>query len=190
MKVSREQVQRNREQILAAAARLFRERGFEGVSVAEVMQAAGLTHGAFYGHFESKEALMREALAHWGASAPAAAAAARGKRAETQSVKDFADSYLSTRHRDNPGGGCAVAGLGAEAARGSAELRATLTETVKREIERFSAASPGKTATQRRRAALTSYATMVGAIVIARVVDDEKLSQEILATTRKSIRFD
>jgi len=70
MKVSREQVRRNRELILAAAARLFRERGLDGVSLAEVMQAAGLTHGAFYGHFESKEALIREALADGAASAP------------------------------------------------------------------------------------------------------------------------
>jgi len=185
MKVSREQVRRNREQILAAAARLFRERGLDGVSVAEVMQAAGLTHGAFYGHFDSKQALIREALRHDGAAAPAA----RRKRASTQSAAEFADSYLSTRHRDDPGGGCAVAGLGAEAARGSAELRATLTESVKREIDRFSAASPGATAAQRRRAAIASYAAMVGAIVIARVVADDKLSQEILATTRKAVHL-
>lgn len=186
MKVSREQVRRNREQILAAAARLFRERGFDGVSVSEVMQAAGLTHGAFYGHFDSKEALMHEALAY----EPTAAPSGGRKQAAAQSAAEFADSYLSTRHRDDPGGGCSVAGLGAEAARGSAELRATLTETVRGAIERFSAASPGTSAAQRRRAAIASYAAMVGAIVIARVVDDEKLSREILSTTRKSIDLD
>jgi TetR/AcrR family transcriptional repressor of nem operon len=186
MKVSREQVHRNRERILAAAARLFRERGFAGVTVAEVMQAAGLTHGAFYGHFDSKDALIREAVAHGGTAPPVGT----HKRSASESAAEFADSYLSTGHRDDPGGGCAVAGLGAEAARGSAELRATLTDTVRRALDRFSAASPGTTAAQRRRAAIASYAAMVGAIVIARVVDDEKLSQEILATTRKAIHLE
>src|SRR5579885_3634104 len=105
MKVSREQVQEHRDRILAAAARLFRERGFEGVSVAQVMQAAGLTHGAFYGHFDSKDALIREAVAYEPPAAPR-------KRAEPESAAEYADSYLSTRHRDNLGTGCPIASLG------------------------------------------------------------------------------
>jgi TetR/AcrR family transcriptional repressor of nem operon len=181
MKVSREQVRQNRQRILDAAARLFRERGFDGVSVADVMKAAGLTHGGFYGHFESKDALIQEAMAQ-------PIAATRPRRATgAQSAAAFAEGYLSTRHRDNRAEGCPVAGLGSEAARASSEVRASLTKTIEEQIERFSAASPGTTAAARRRAAIVAYAAMVGAITLARVVDDEKLSEEILAATRRSL---
>jgi len=180
MRVSREQMRRNRERILQAAARLFRERGFDGVSVAEVMQAAGLTHGGFYGHFESKEALIQEAMAQ-------AMPATHSRRGAVQSAAAFADAYLSARHRDNRADGCPVVGLGSEAARASTEVRAGLTKSIREQIERFSAASPGATAATRRRGAIVAYAAMVGALTLARVVDDEKLSEEILAATRRSI---
>jgi TetR/AcrR family transcriptional regulator, transcriptional repressor for nem operon len=181
MKVSREQVQLNRERILATASRLFRERGFDGVSVADVMKAAGLTHGGFYGHFDSKDALIREAL---GYEPPA-----RDRRANAKSTAEYADAYLSPAHRDNRGAGCPVAGLGSEAARASAEIRAPLVKAIRRQIDRFSMDSPGNTPAQRRRAAITAYSAMVGAMVLARIVDDEELSQEILGAARKSIRF-
>ena len=179
MKVSRKQVQQNRQRILEAAARLFRERGLDGVSVAEVMQAAGLTHGGFYGHFDSKDALILEALGHqksvrW------------RKRADEGGTADYIDAYLSTSHRDDPGGGCPVAGLSSAAAQASADVRASLTGTIRREFDRFSAAAHG-TAAQRRREGIATYAAMVGAVVLSRIVDDKELSQEILAATRKSI---
>jgi TetR/AcrR family transcriptional regulator, transcriptional repressor for nem operon len=184
MKVSREQVQQNRERILDAAARLFLERGFERVSVAEVMKAAGLTHGGFYGHFDSKESLIREALAH--KKPPGQRRGANDGR----SAADYADAYLSTRHRDDRGGGCPIVGLGSEAARASADVRATLTKAIQRGIDRFNAASPGKTPAQRRRNAIAAYSAMVGAVVLARIVDDKKLSDEILAATRRSIELE
>jgi len=182
MKVSREQVQQNREHIVAAAARLFRERGFDGVSVAEVMKAAGLTHGGFYGHFESKDALRREALAF---SEPTAGSG----RTDFRSAARYADEYLSKRHRDDRGGGCPVAALGPEVARASADIRATMTTRIRREIDRFSTATPGSTPTQRRHAAIAAYAAMVGAMLLARIVDDEDLSEEILRSTRGSIEL-
>jgi TetR/AcrR family transcriptional regulator, transcriptional repressor for nem operon len=180
MKVSRAQVKQNRQRILEAAARLFRERGFDGVSVVEIMKAAGLTHGGFYGHFESKEELIREAIAQPIAARPR-------RNAAQQSAAEFADGYLSTRHRDNRADGCPVAGLGSEAVRASPEVRAELTKAIREQIERFSPASPGASPAARRRAAIVTYAAMVGALTIARVVDDEKLSQEILAATRRSL---
>jgi TetR/AcrR family transcriptional repressor of nem operon len=181
MKVSREQVQQHRERILAAASHLFRERGFDGVSVADVMKAAGLTHGGFYGHFDSKDALIREALVY---ELPG-----RRRRTDAESAPEYADAYLSTRHRDNRGTGCAIAGVGSEAARASADVRAALTKAIRRQIDRFSAASPGTTPALRRRAAIAAYSAMVGAVVIARIVDDEELSKEVLGATRKSIEF-
>jgi TetR/AcrR family transcriptional repressor of nem operon len=188
MKVSREQVRQNRQRILEAAARLFRERGFDGVSVADVMNAAGLTHGGFYGHFESKEALMKEAMAQPIAAAqPRKRSAGATRDAAAWRASDFADGYLSAAHRDNRADGCPVAGLGSEAARASPGVRASLTKGIEEQIERFSAASPGATAAARRRAAIVAYASMVGAITLARVVDDEKLSEEIMAATRRSL---
>src|SRR3984885_9014730 len=93
-KVSREQVAEHRPRILAAAARLVRQRGFDDVTVAEVMKDAGLTHGAFYGHFPSKEALITEAV---GQALSPALDQAQPRRA----AAEFADGYLSIRHRDN-----------------------------------------------------------------------------------------
>src|ERR1700742_4972140 len=107
MKVSREQVAENRKRILDAAAKLFRERGFETVTVAEVMSAAGLTHGGFYGHFASKEALIEAAMAH--------EQTGRRSRSTLEDASRYADGYLTRQHRDNVGVSCAFAALGTEA---------------------------------------------------------------------------
>jgi TetR/AcrR family transcriptional repressor of nem operon len=182
MKVSREQVAANRARILAAAARLFRLRGFQDVTLADIMKEAGLTHGAFYGHFPSKEALIAEAI-EWvlfpapdraGTHVPAAA---------------YADGYLSARHRDDPATGCTFSSLGTEAARGSSDLRRAMTESTRRQIDRFSAEAKGTTPREKRRGAIAAMSAMVGAMVYARIVDDDKLSKEILSETRASLPF-
>lgn len=180
MKVSREQVAENRKRILDAAARLFRERGFETVTVAEVMSAAGLTHGGFYGHFDSKEALIEAAMAH-------ELSGQRGRALENPSR--YADAYLSSKHRDNVGAGCPFAALGTEAARASKEVRHTLTQSLRRQIDAVSASSPGATPQERRSAAIASLSTMMGGMMLARLVDDDPLSDEILAAARGALRF-
>jgi TetR/AcrR family transcriptional repressor of nem operon len=180
MKVSREKVAEHRSQILAAAARLFRLRGFEEVTVAEVMKDAGLTHGAFYGYFPSKEALIAEAVGRALPPVPD-----RGK--PQRPAAEYADSYLSVRHRDNRATSCLFSSLGTEAARGSAELRHSMTEGVRRRIRHLSTEAEGDTPTKKRRAAIAAWSAMVGAMVLARLVDDEKLSKEILTETRASL---
>src|ERR1700689_171125 len=105
MKVSKEAVVEHRRQILDSAARLFRERGFERVTVAQVMQDAGLTHGAFYGHFASKEALIAAAVAH---TLPASERPAQPREAALA----FVDSYLSPGHRDDRANCCVFSSLG------------------------------------------------------------------------------
>jgi TetR/AcrR family transcriptional repressor of nem operon len=177
MKVSREQVAEHRTRILAAAARLFRQRGFDDVTVAEVMKDAGLTHGAFYGYFPSKEALIAEAI---GEALPQAPDKASPRRA----AAEFADGYLSAKHRDNRANACLFSSLGTEAARGSTDLRHRMTEGVRSRINHLSAEAVGHTAKEKRRAAIAAWSAMVGAMVLARLVDDEKLSKEILADTR------
>lgn len=174
MKVSREQVALNRQKILEAASRLFRARGFDSVTVAEVMKAAGLTHGGFYGHFASKDDLIAQTLAHTlSASAPGAG-----------DLAHFVEAYLSPEHWADLAGGCPVAGLGAEAIRQSPEARAAMTAGLHRQIERLSRSAAGATAQERRRAAIGSWAAMVGALILARLSDDAELSEEMLEQTR------
>jgi len=176
MKVSKDQVAKHREQIVAAAGRLFRERGFDGVTVADIMKQAGLTHGAFYGYFPSKDALIAEAAAQALVPTPQRLPAAR-----------YVDNYLTVRHRDDRAGGCIFAGLGTEAARGSGALRHAMTEALRRQLDRFAAESDGKTDKARRRAAIATWSSMVGALLLARLVDDDALSQEVLEETRASL---
>jgi TetR/AcrR family transcriptional repressor of nem operon len=178
MKVSREQVAEHRTRIMRAAARLFRQRGFDDVTVAEVMKEAGLTHGAFYGHFPSKDALIAEAV---GQALPLAP----GDPGLRRSAADFAEGYLSVRHRDNRASSCLFSSLGTEAARGSDALRRSMTESVRRRIDHLGAGAAGNTPQEKRRAAIAAWSAMVGAMVLARIVDDESLSKEILLETRQ-----
>src|SRR3982751_1037740 len=113
MKVSREQAARNRERIVEAAAQRFRERGFEGIGVADLMKEAGLTHGGFYGHFSSKDDLIAEASSR----ALAGSLASFGKvveQAPADPLPAIAGAYLTKAHRDKPGEGCLLAALGSD----------------------------------------------------------------------------
>ena len=139
-----------------------------------------LTHRAFDGQFSSKDALVAEAVGQ--ALTPAA-----GDAKAPKSVAAYADGYLSRHHRDDRGSSCPFSCLGTEAARGSADLRRTMTESVRRQIDRFSAEASGETAREKRRAAIAAWSAMVGAMVLARVVDDDRLSREILTETRASL---
>jgi TetR/AcrR family transcriptional repressor of nem operon len=180
VKVSREQVAEHRARILDAAARLFRLRGFDDVTVADVMKEAGLTHGAFYGYFPSKEALIAEAVGHALPPAP-------DKASPRRPAADYADGYLSLRHRDNKATSCLFSSLGTEAARGSADLRHSMTEAVRSRINHLSVDANGDTPKEKRQAAIAAWSAMVGGMVLARLVDDERLSKEILKQTRASL---
>jgi TetR/AcrR family transcriptional regulator, transcriptional repressor for nem operon len=181
MKVSREQVVDNRRRILDAAAQLFRERGFDKVTVAEIMSAAGLTHGGFYGHFDSKEALIEAAMAH--------EQTARRGRPTLENASRYADAYLSRQHRDNIGVSCPFSALGTESARASPAVRHALTDSLRGQIDALSAGSEGATPQERRGNAIASLSAMVGGMVLARLVADERLSDEILAAARASLRL-
>lgn len=174
MRVSREQVAENRGKILAAAGRLFREKGFDAVSVAEIMAAAGLTHGGFYGYFKSKDELIAQALAEVLCSAAPPAG----------DLSAYAAEYLSPRHRDDLADGCATAGLASETLRQGPGGRAALTTGLRTQIARLAEVAPGATAEARRRAAIGAWSAMVGALILARMSDDAGLSDEVLAQTR------
>jgi TetR/AcrR family transcriptional repressor of nem operon len=186
MRVSREKAAQNRQRIIEVASKLFRERGFEGIGVADLMKSAGLTHGGFYGNFESKEDLMVQAAAHAleGSRDRFKNAADRGGK---NALSVVASTYLSAAHRDRPGEGCALAALGAEAARHDLPLRAVFTKSVLSMVELLTQLVPGKSKRAKRERALATFASMVGAIVLARAVDDADLSAEVLQSTFASI---
>lgn len=174
MKVSREQMAENRRRILDVASLLFRDKGFDAVSVAEVMKAAGLTHGGFYGHFSSKDDLIAQTLAH----VLAVEAGGGGD------FRAYVDAYLSPRHRDNAAGGCPTAGLAAAIRHQTPAARSAMTEGLRSQIDRIGKALPELDAADRRRVAIGSWAAMVGAVILARAIDDPTLSDEVLEQTR------
>jgi TetR/AcrR family transcriptional repressor of nem operon len=174
MKVSREQVLENKRSILAAAGRLFRERGFEAVTVMDVMKSAGLTHGGFYGYFKSKDDLIVQALAEVlgdSVKPPVDLVAA-------------AEQYLLPDHRDNFAGGCPIAALAPECVRQTDNVRAEMTAGLRRQFERFSRIAHGKDKVEKRRNAIGNWVAMVGAMILARTSNDSQLSDEILSQTR------
>src|SRR5262245_16347462 len=126
MKVSREQAAANRERIVEVAGELFREKGFDGIGVADLMSAAGLTHGGFYGHFKSKDDLAAEACAH--AAQGSAESWIKLVNKGGDPLQAVVNHYLSEKHRDAPGKGCLFASLGADAARESGSIRRAFTD--------------------------------------------------------------
>lgn len=163
--------------ILQHASRLFRERGFDGVSVAELMKSTGLTHGPFYNHFTSKEALMQESVRFTSSQALAELTIAERTPEE---LRAYVAQYLSAQHRDNPGDGCMLPSLGVEVGRAPL-IKPALTEHFKQMIEKFTAHFPWAGKRNRRRDSIRLLSAMVGAQVLARSVDDADLSDEILA---------
>ena len=186
MKVSKEQVAQNREALIQAAARLFRERGIDGVGVAEICKHAGLTHGALYAQFPSKEALAAEALADGAARANGWMTARLKGREPT--LTDHLDSYLSSQHRDNLGGGCAMAASASEIARQPRDVSLAFTDGFKELagiIERTLAKSGS--AAERGQRALAITAAMIGGVAAARatVKANPALSDDILVAMRR-----
>jgi TetR/AcrR family transcriptional regulator, transcriptional repressor for nem operon len=187
VKVSREQVAENRERILEAATQRFRERGFEGIGVADLMKEAGLTHGGFYGHFASKEDLIAQACAR--ASDRSRARWARlSERAPDNPLAEIARVYLTPQHRDSPGAGCLIAALGPDVARQGPAVRDAVTVGVRAALDFLTRIVPGRSRAAKRRKAIASYASMVGGMVLARAVNDRVFSKEILDAVEASIR--
>ena len=187
MRVSRERAHENRGKILQAAAQLFREKGFEGIGIADLMKKVGLTHGGFYGHFASKEDLMVQTCSYAVDEILEQGQASR-KPVKGRGYKAFIGRYLSTEHRDNPGQGCLIAALGVDAARQSPIIKQAFTQSFNRLVNALMNLLPAnKTEAAKREQALMTLASLVGAQVIARAVDDPKLSEEILRIVNKNL---
>jgi TetR/AcrR family transcriptional repressor of nem operon len=181
MRVSREQAEKNREDVITVASQLFRERGFDGVGIADIMKAAGLTHGGFYGQFQSKQ--------HLAAEASGAALEKSRQRLErvvanagANSFDAIVDFYLSDNHVQNTARGCPVPSLGGDAARAGGQVQAAFETGVERYLGMLAEAiadQAGGTAACHRQDAIAAFATMAGALVLARAVADPALAADI-----------
>lgn len=183
MKVTKTQARENRARIVETASTLFRERGYDGVSVADLMAAAGFTHGGFYKHFPSKADLMAEAAA-CGFSQSAA------HTADADPAVILKD-YLSRKHRDAMGHGCTLASLSGDAARQPASVRKTFADGIESQLatlEREAAALRGDASSDARAEGIATLAQIVGALVLSRACpDDSPLADEILEVCRTRI---
>lgn len=178
VKVSKEQVRENRARIVEAASVLFRERGYDGVGIAELMSAAGLTHGGFYKHFASKADLLSEAMScGFRRSAESSLGVEREK---------FIADYLSRQHRDAMGKGCVMSALGTDTARQSESIKATFSAGIERQLSLLADENGAGSAT--RADLIDTLAHLVGALVLSRACpDDSTLADEILDVCRSRL---
>jgi TetR/AcrR family transcriptional regulator, transcriptional repressor for nem operon len=186
MRVSRQKAAEHHERIIEAAGTLFREKGFGGIGVTDIMQAADLTHGGFYGHFASKDDLVAQACRR----VMAMATANWEKTAASNPDNPFAallTRYLSPRHRDDPARGCIFAALGADAARSGPLVHDAFAEGLESLIALLAQSAPGTPKATRRRKAVAAMAGLVGALLLARAIGKRELSDEILEATRSEL---
>lgn len=167
-----------RARIVAIAAKRFRELGIHDISLAELMNEAGLTVGGFYKHFSSRDELVVEAFI---ASFQDTVKWSEGVSSYQQAVHD----YLAEAHRDHPETGCTVAALAGDVKNESAAIRAVYTGEVRRNLEFFSRLAPANGALAKRQTGMLAFSACVGALELSRSVDDPKLSRDILAAVRK-----
>ena len=179
-----------RSRILRAAARALRKHGYEGVGVADVMKEAGLTHGGFYAHFESRDALLAAAAEQAGAESNERLSRAMASARPGEELAALVDTYLSDPHVAAPeeGLGCAIAAAGSELPRQQPEVRRAAGRRIKELIGLVERQFPdwGKSAAHEKAMAIT--ATMVGALLLARAADDPQLSRSIRKAARELIR--
>jgi TetR/AcrR family transcriptional repressor of nem operon len=187
MRVSKEQAAQNRQQILTAATRLFREHGIHATGVDAITKEAGLTHGSLYSQFGSKEAIAAEAIR---------VAVMRSKHLWQKAAKhkprgeafcNIVERYLSSEHRDSRGQGCVVAALGADIARQSPSVREAFTKELVDGLKFLAELMPGDDPARRYDDAIAAFTNLVGALILARAVNDEDLSERILRTTAKQV---
>jgi TetR/AcrR family transcriptional repressor of nem operon len=175
------------ERIVQAASRAIRRSGYAGTGVADIMREAGLTHGAFYAHFESREAMLAEAADRAGAEANAVAASIAASVPPEQSLQAMMRVYLSKEHLASIEAGCPVSALCSEMPRQSPEVRRAATLRIKEMIDLVARLSPNWGTPSAHEHALVTVATMVGTLTLARAVDDTKLSDALCQAALKSL---
>src|SRR5215204_7735515 len=184
MRYSKEHKQETHARIVKKASVRLREKGAHGIGVADLMKDAGLTHGGFYAHFDSREALVIEAFAY----AMDRSTERWRKLAETippeKRMATIVETYLTPLHRDDPGHGCAVTALGVEIARESPKSRKAFAAKLEQMVEMLAEQIPNVPRKAARKQALATLSTMVGALVLSRIAGSGEFSDDILAAGR------
>ena len=185
MRYSKDHKAETHERIVKNASVRLRERGAASLGVAELMKEAGLTHGGFYAHFASRDALIGEAFAH----AMDQTAKRWRKRAEQapegKQLSSIVNGYLTAQHRDDVGNGCALPSLGAEVHRASLKTRKAVAAKLEEMIDVISEQMPAQTAKAARREAIATLSTMMGTMILARMAGTGEFSDEVLAAGRQ-----
>jgi len=187
MRVSKQKAAENREQILAAAARLFRENGIAATGVDMITQRAGLTHGGLYSQFGSKDAVAAAAILVASRNSARRLRRPAERQPVQQGLRKVVRQYLSTSHRDARGRGCVLAALGTDIPRQPRAVREAFTIAVTGAFELLAGWMPDRAASCRRQKAIAAFSAMVGALILARAVSDEALSQQILAVSAREV---
>jgi len=187
MRVSRIQAAENRQTVINAASRLFRERGFDGIGLKDLMKGAGLTQGAFYKQFASKEDLAAQASrrALESANLRWSAVAAENPKDPLGAVIAF---YLSTEHREEKMDGCPIVALGSDAARQGSDVKASFEAGIKEYLKILEGLVAETDSEEPRGKAMAILATMVGAVTLSRVVNDPDLAQALLDAAIEQVR--
>ena len=173
------------ERIVEAATRAIRRSGYSGTGVADIMKDAGLTHGGFYAHFESREAMLAEAADRAGAESVATLERVAADAPPEKALQTLIRGYLSREHLERPESGCPMAALGSEMPRQAPEVRRAATRRIKEAIDLVARQLPEWGRPGAHEQALATLSTMVGAMVLARAVDDPKLSDAFRSAALK-----
>ncbi len=187
MRYSREHKLETHSRIVKNASVRLREKGAHGVGVADLMKEAGLTHGGFYAHFDSREALVIEAFAHAMDRSTERWRKLIDQVPPEKRLATVVNSYLTPAHRDDPGHGCAIPTLGAEIARESPKTRKAFAAKLEQMIEMLAAQVPAGSRRSARKQAMSAIATMMGTLVMARVAGNGEFSDEILGAGRDAV---
>jgi len=175
------------DRIVEAASRAIRRSGYGGTSVPDIMRDAGLTHGGFYAHFDSREAMLAEAADRAGADSVATLARAASAAPSPRALRSMLELYLSKEHVESPEIVCPVAALGSEMPRQAPEVRRAATSRIKEMIDLVARQSPDWGQQGAHERALFTVSTMIGALVLARAVDDPRLSDAIREAALKHL---
>ena len=186
MKKSKAETAETRHRIVETAAREFRRNGVHATGLADVMAAAGLTHGGFYRHFQSKDQLVAEAYAA-GMNSIVARADAAASQSESNGLDAIIESYLAAAHRDDRAGGCPLAGSGSELARADNETRATVSEGILRFVDVLARRARRRNSELAKSDALFVLSALVGAVTLSRIMTDPDLSDAILSETKRHL---
>ena len=178
------------ERIVEVAARAIRRSGYDGTGVADIMKEAGLTHGGFYAHFASREAMLAEAADRAGAESVAVSAGIAAAASPEQALESLLRVYLSKAHVEGAERGCPIVALGSEMPRQAPEVRRAATRRIKEMIDVVARQSPDWGQPGAHEHALVTVATMVGTLLLARAVDDAKLSDALRKAALKHLASD